>query len=468
MQENAALPVSKNPLGTEKIGKLILKFSVPAIISMLVNAIYNIVDQIFIGQGIGMLGIAATNIAFPLTTVCTAIGLLLGAGGAANFNLRLGAGKKEAASTMAGNAISLLAISGVAIAAVVLLFLQPMLRFFGATELVMPYATPYAAITAPGIPFLIFSTGAVTLIRADGSPNYAMASVLAGAVFNVIFDPIFLFVFGMGIEGIALATLLGQILSAGITLFYLMRRFRTAPLARRHLRPRAEYGKAICALGAGPCVNQLAMMIVQIALNNILKHYGALSPYGSEIPLAAVGAISKLTLLFLSLTIGIGQGCQPINSFNYGAGNYARVKQCLRTALIAASIISAATFLMFQLFPGQLMTIFGEDEPLYLEFAVRYLRIFMMMTFVNGIHPVVSNFFTSIGRAKMGILISMTRQILFLLPLLVLLPLVMGIDGVMVAGPIADGTAALLSFILVMREYRRMTALQAEAEAGHG
>ena len=460
---SAQLSAGANPLGTEKIATLIRKFSVPAIISMLVNAIYNMVDQVFIGHGIGMVGIAATNIAFPITTICTAAALLLGIGGASNFSLALGQGKKEKASFIAGNMLSLLVLVGVGILALVLLFLQPMLLFFGATETVLPLALPYTAIIAPGIPFLIFASGACILIRADGSPNYAMGCMLSGSIFNLIFDPIFLFGFDMGIAGIALATTLGQILSSVIALLYLLRRFHTVPLTRTHLVPRAAYAKMICALGMAACFNQLSMTVVQIAMNNVLRYYGAQSPYGADIPLAAVGAISKLNILFLSFTIGIAQGCQPIISFNYGARQYQRVKQTLKTALIAASAISVVAFAAFQLFPTQLMSVFGENDPLYLAFSVRYLRIYMLMTFVNGIQPVTANFFTSIGKARRGILISLTRQIIFLLPLILLLPVFFGIDGVMVAGPIADAAAALLSLVLIVQEVRSMTTLQQQA-----
>lgn len=459
------IPAGANPLGTDKISSLILKFSVPAVISMIVNAIYNMVDQVFIGHGIGMTGIAATNIAFPITTICTAAALLMGVGGASNFNLRLGEGKKDEASHIAGNTLSMMAIIGVSICALVLLFLDSMLVFFGATETVLPLALSYTAIIAPGIPFLIFSTGASNLIRADGSPTYAMGCIMAGAIFNLIFDPIFLFVFDMGIAGIALATTLGQILSCAIAVVYLVRRFHTVPLRATHLRPRARYVKAICALGMAACFNQLAMTVVQITLNNILRYYGAQSPYGSDIPLAAVGAISKLNILFMSFTIGIAQGCQPIISYNYGARQYQRAKATYKTALIASAIIATIAFAIFELFPSQLMSVFGENDPLYLEFSVRYFRIFMLMTFLNGIQPVSANFLTSIGKARRGILISLTRQILFLLPLLLILPLFFGIDGVMYAGPISDAAAALVSLLLIRSEMRNITGLEKQAAA---
>lgn len=449
-----------NPLGTERIGRLMLKFSVPAIVSFLVNAIYNIVDQIFIGQGIGTLGMAATNVAFPLNTIATALALLFGIGGASNFNLSQGRGEAEKAGRIAGNALSLGVLCGLGLMAVSLALLRPLLSAFGATEQVMPYAVSYTWIIAVGIPFQIFSTCAGNLIRADGSPAYSMVCMLAGAVFNVIFDPVFLFVFGMGIEGIALATTLGMMLSSGMALFYLLRRWRSVPMKRADFRPRLDMARVICSLGAASCFNQLAMTAVQVTMNNVLRHYGAASVYGSEIPLACVGAISKLNIIFMAFVIGIAQGCQPINGYNYGAKKYDRVKRTYKAAVLFATACACVAFGCFQLFPRQIMGIFGSGSEEYFRFAERYLRIYMLFTFLNGIQPVTSNFFTAIGKANMGFWMSLTRQVLILLPLLVLLPMWLGIDGVTYAGPIADGCAAVLAIVFVWREIRNMTRLE--------
>ncbi len=450
-----------NPLGTVKIATLVRQFAVPAVIAMLVNAVYNMVDQVFIGHAIGMVGIAATNVAFPITTISTAAALLLGVGGASHFNLRLGEGKNEEASHIAGNMLSMLALVGIALGGLVLLLLNHLLLAFGSTESVLALAMPYTAIIAPGVPFLIFATGACKIIQADGSPNYAMGVMLAGAIFNLIFDPVFLYLFNMGIEGIALATTLGQILSTILAVLYLLRRFHTVPLKRRHLVPKARVVGPICALGIAACFNQLAITVVQITLNNTLRYYGGMSQYGADIPLAAV--ISKLNTLLLAFTVGIAQGSQPIISFNYGARKFDRVQKAFRTSITACSAIAVVAFIVFELFPAQLMTIFGEDDPMYLAFAVRYLRVFMLASFLNGIQPISANFFTSIGKARRGILISLTRQIIFLLPLILLLPFFFGIDGVMFAGPVADGAAAVLSLLLIGIELRIMGRLPGAA-----
>ena len=446
---------AENPLGTAPVGGLIRKFAIPAIISMLVSAMYNIVDQIFIGQGVGMLGNAATNVAFPVTTIATALALLLGIGGASNYNLEMGAGREKKASGIAGTALSSLVISGVVLCVIVLLFLKPLLTLFGATKDVMPYAVDYTGITALGLPFYILSVGGNHVVRADRSPTYSMACVTAGAVINTILDPLFIFGFGWGIKGAAWATVIGQVVSGILVVVYFWK-FRKMYLEKSMLKPKFSYLKAVAALGLASCINQIAMALVQIVLNNILRYYGAASIYGSDIPIACVGVISKVNQVFMAICIGISQGCQPIWGFNYGAEKYSRVRQTYRYSVTACTIIATGFFLCFQLFPHQIVGIFGTGSDLYFQFAERYLKIYMFMTFANGIQPMSSGFFTSIGKAKLGVVMSLTRQVLFLLPLIVIFPLFMGIDGVMYAGPIADAAAFALAIIFARRELMKM------------
>ena len=449
------LSSGQNPLATEKITKLIAKFAVPAIVAGLVSALYNIVDQIFIGQGVGLLGNAATNVAFPLTTICTALSLLLGIGGAARFNLHLGAGEKEKAACVAGNAVTMILLAGVSLCAVVITFLQPLLVLFGASPDVLPYAKTYTSITAFGIPLLLLSSGGCQLIRADGSPTYSMLCMMSGAILNTILDPIFIFGFGMGMAGAAAATVIGQAVSAAMVVAYLLH-FKTVKLTRARLRLRADTVKSIVSLGAAPCFNQFAMVLVQITMNNSLRYYGGLSPYGSEIPLACVGVITKLNIVFMACTIGIAQGCQPIFGYNYGAGNLARVRKTFLTAAVIETVISSVSFILFQFFPRQIISIFGQGNEAYFAFATRYLRIYMFLVFLIGFQQLCSNFFTAIGKAKLGIMMSLTRQIIFLLPLILIFPIFMGIDGIMYAGPIADAAAVLLAAFFAVRELRKM------------
>lgn len=449
--EETNISQEQNPLGTAPVGGLIGKFAIPAIISMLVSALYNIVDQIFIGQGVGMLGNAATNVAFPVTTIATALALLLGIGGASNYNLEMGAGREKKASSIAGTALSTLVITGVILAVAVFLFLRPLLSLFGATTDVMPYAGDYLGITAVGLPFYALSIGGNHIVRADRSPTYSMTCVLTGAIINTILDPLFIFGFGWGIKGAAWATVIGQVVSGILVVIY-FGKFRKMYLEMSMLKPSSECLKAIISLGMASCINQIAMAIVQIVLNNILRYYGGLSVYGSDIPIACVGVISKVNQVFMAICIGISQGCQPIWGFNYGAKKYDRVRLAYRYSMIACTAIATVFFLCFQLFPHQIVSIFGTGSDLYFQFAERYLKIFMFMTFANGIQPMSSGFFTSIGKAKLGIVMSLTRQVLFLLPLIVVFSLIMGIDGVMYAGPIADAAALSLAILFARRE----------------
>lgn len=445
-----------NPLGFEKESKLLINFAIPCIISMLVNALYNIVDQIFIGRGIGMLGNAATNVAFPLSTTCTAISLLLGIGAASNFSLELGAGNNKKSAEYTANSLILVAIFGIGLFAITTVFLTPMLKFFGATADVLPYAAQYTRITAFGFPFLIANTAMSKLILADGSPKYSMHSMLAGAVINTVLDPLFIFVFNMGMTGAALATITGQIISFCISLRYMFH-FKHISLAKDCFRLKKPLFERILSLGASSCFNQIAMTVVQIVLNNTLSYYGALSRYGAEIPLACAGIITKVNMIFMAIVIGISQGTQPIIGFNYGAQKYGRVKKTYGLAVSAASIIAVIVFICFQVFPRQIIAVFGSGSEMYFAFAERYFRIYMFLTIVNGIQPVTANFFTSIGKPKLGIFMSLTRQIIFLLPLIIIFPIFMGIDGVMYAGPIADAAAAAVCIYFLIKEMRILT-----------
>ena len=462
MKKQTTAAQAENPLGTAPVGSLIAKFAIPAIISMLVSALYNIVDQIFIGQGVGMLGNAATNIAFPVTIISTAAALLLGIGSASNYNLEMGAGNVKKASSIAGTGLSSLVISGGILAVIVLLFLKPLLHFFGGTADVMPYAIDYMGITAVGLPFYVLSTGGNHLVRADRSPTYSMTCILAGAIINTILDPLFIFGFGWGIKGAAWATVIGQVVSGLLIIFYFAR-LRNMYLDRSMLIPKAHNLAAIFSLGMASCINQIAIAAVQIVMNNTLRHYGALSAYGSDIPIACAGIISKVNQVFMAICIGISQGSQPIWGFNYGAEKYSRVRQTYRYSVTLCTVIATVFFICFQFFPHQIVSIFGNGSDLYFQFAEKYLRIFMLMTFANGIQPMSAGFFTSMGKARLGVIMSLTRQVFFLLPLIVIFPFLFGIDGVMYAGPIADTSAFVLAVVFARRELGIMKAAEQTA-----
>lgn len=444
---------TNNPLGVQPVNRLLSQFAIPSIISMLVGSLYNIVDQFFIGQRVGELGNAATNIAFPLSTSCLALALLIGIGGSSAFNLAMGSGHEKRAVNIMGNAVVLLAGSGLVLSIITLLFLKPLLLFFGSPKAVLPYAMEYTKITAFGFPFLLLSTGGGHLIRADGRPRITMLCNLVGAVLNTILDALFVFGLNLGMSGAALATIIGQIVSGALAIGYLMHG-KTVTIRRENLRVKWENVTRIASLGMAPCSNQVAMMVVQIIMNQSLKHYGSHSIYGENIPIACAGIITKVNMIFMSFVIGLSQGLQPIASFNYGAGKKGRVKEAYIKAISIGAVLAVIAFFMFQFFPRQIISIFGDGSELYYQFAIRYFHVFLFFTFVNFMQPITSNFFTAIGKPKVGSFLALTRQILFLLPLILLFPLFLGIDGIMYAGPVADCLAAVVCFIMVYRELR--------------
>lgn len=444
-----------NPLGCMPVSRLIGRFAIPSIISMLVTSVYNITDQIFIGHVVGMYGNAATNVAFPIVTLTIAFAQLIGVGTASNFNISMGAQKEDDAKKYIGTGLTLIPIIGLLIMGIVLLCKTPILTLCGATDNVLPLAQLYVGITAFGIPFsLLFSAGSF-LIRADGSPAYSMTCTISGAILNVFLDWLFMFVFKWGIQGAAAATVIGQIVSTALCLVYFFR-FKNFKIKFNMLGLHPKYVLEIARLGISNFINQTIMMLVNIVMNNTLTHYGALSVYGEDIPLAVSGVVAKLNSILSSFTVGLAQGCTPILSFNMGAKHYARVKKTYKRALCVAMMIGITVFILFQTFPRQIVSIFGSGDELYFQFAERYMRVFLFTVCINGIQPLSVNYFTGIGNMHQGILLSLSRQGFFLLPLLLLLPILFGIDGALYAGPIADSLACTLSLILVFRNFRKL------------
>ena len=451
----------ENPLGTEPVGKQLRKFAVPSIISMLVMSLYNIVDQIFIGQCVGELGNAATNVAFPFTTLCIATALAFGIGGASGFNLNLGAGEKEKAPYFIGVSASMMFIIGVVLSVVGLTALKPLLLFFGSTDTVLPYAMEYTKYLALGFPFAIISSGGSHLVRADGSPKFSMACNLVGAIVNVILDYLFVMVFNWKMAGAAIATVIGQILASIMVIWYLIH-FKTIKLHGKHFVPQLKIVGRTVHLGMAQCLNQLAIMFVQVVMNKSLTYYGALSPYGADIPLACTGIVMKVNQVYFSICIGVAQGIQPIASFNRGAGKNDRVKKTYKLAVSCNTIISTIAFIIFQLFPRQIISIFGSGGPEYFRFSINFFRIFLFMTFLDGIQPITSTFCTVIGEPNKGTFLSLTRQVICFIPLMIVLPYIfhnfgyLGIDGMMYVAPISDFLAAVLSLIVIKKVFKKL------------
>lgn len=445
----------QEPLGEAPIGKLLARFAVPSIISMVVNALYNIVDQIFIGQGVGYQGNAATNVVFPLSVATLAAALLIGDGCAAYFSLKMGEGEPEEARRGLGSAMSLLLILCVVFLVGGQLLLDPVLRQMGATGQVLDYSLEYARIIALGFPFVLFSVGVNSSVRADGSPRYAMFSMLLGAAINTIVDPILIFGFGLGMTGAAAATIAGQIASALCMVFYLPR-FKSFRFSRADLRLDLRTALKVASLGVSSCITQMAVCVVVSVSNRMLVDYGVKSIYGADIPLAAFGIVMKVNQIANSVVIGIGVGSQPIVGYNYGARNYRRVLRTVITVLVVGTAVAATGWCAFQFFPQAIVRLFGNESELYERFAVRCFRVFLFAIPLSGVQINTGIFFQAIGKPVFAAALSLSRQILLLTPLFVILPRFWGLEGMLLAGPIADVLAFLAACGCLIPEALRL------------
>lgn len=378
-----AVPQTQSPFATEPIGRLIVKFAVPSVIALLVNSLYNIVDQIFIGWGVGYLGNGATNIVFPITIIALALSMMIGNGGAAYLSLKMGEGEVETAKKGVGNAVTLVTIVSILLAVIFLVWIDPILTLFGATDVLRPFALEYGFIIGAGLPFMMISAAINSMIRADGSPKYAMLSMVIGAIINVILDPVFIFVFQMGVKGAAIATIIGQVASFVVSVLY-MPHFKSVQLNKSSFAPCAKVSVNIVIFGLSSFITQFAITIVMALTNNLLAKYGAQSVYGAEIPLTATGIVMKVNQIMIAILLGIATGTQPIIGYNYGAKSYHRVKKALEISLIASEIVSVAAFLIFQFAPMSVVSLFGSEEGLYNEFAVKAFRIFLMLCPLTG------------------------------------------------------------------------------------
>lgn len=441
---------ARNPLGYESIKKLLFSLAIPSIIANLVSAFYNVVDQIFIGQKLGTLGNAATNIAFPITIICLSIGIMTGIGGAAGYNLMLGEKKKEEARKIVGTAYSSMVLLGIVLLVAIRFFLAPLLHIFGSTEAIYAYAYEYTAITTLGIPFFIFTIGANPIVRADGGALFSMLAIVFGAVVNTLLDPLFIFVLDMGIAGAAWATVIGQVSSALIFLFYIPR-FRYVRLAWKDGIPHWNGLKKIMNIGMASFIFQITNILIVVTLNNILGYYGAVSVYGKEIPIAVAGIVAKVNTIFFSVLFGLVAGAGPIFSFNYGAMQYKRVRKGLHLLLRYVFIMSVFFFLLFELGTQPILSIFGKEDSHYYQFAVPYMRIALSMICLTGLSASISTFFPAIGHAKLGTCLAVIKQILFVFPLLLLFPSLWGVEAV----SYALATAELFSFLVALLFLRK-------------
>lgn len=445
----------ENILGTEKIGKLLRKFAIPCIISMLVNSLYNIVDQIFIGWGVGYLGNGATNIVFPITMICLAFSLMIGDGTSAYLSLKLGEKKEKEATKGVGNGIFIGVIVSVILCSISLIFLPQILNIFGCTDALRPYALKYGGIIAIGIPFMMIGTSLNSIIRADGSPRYAMTTMVSGAILNTILDPIFIFVFKWGVEGAAIATIFSQFITFLINAIY-VRKFKSIKISKDLFKPEFKTIKKLLMLGISSFINQMSIVLVLAAENNLLVKYGSISKFGADIPITVLGIVMKISQILNSIIIGIAVGAQPIFGYNYGAKNYDRVKSTLKYVLGISTIISTIAFILFQTIPDKLIAIFGSGDDLYIEFACITFRTYLMLCICNGIQIPSGIFFQAIGKAQKSAVLSISRQVAFLIPAMVVFGAMFGLNGVLYSGPFADGLAFTLAGILLIYEVKHL------------
>ena len=458
------MEVEENILGKEKIGKLMRKFSIPCIISLLVNSLYNIVDQIFIGWGVGYLGNGATNIVFPLNMICLAFALMIGDGTSAYLSLKLGEKKKDEAKRGVANGILTSILISIVFFVVILALLPQLLNLFGCTEALRPYALDYGFIIAIGLPFMMVGTTLNSIIRADGSPKYSMVSMVSGALLNTILDPIFIFVFNMGVKGAAFATIVSQVLTFILNICYI-KRFKSVKLDKKDFKLNGKAVGKLLSLGISSFITQMSIVFVMAAENNMLKKCGANSEFGSEIPITVLGIVMKISQILNSIILGIAVGAQPIIGYNYGAGKNDRVKETLKKVLGLSIIVSTIAFILFQTIPDKLIAIFGSGDEKYIEFACLAFRTYLMLCIFNGVQIPSGIFFQAIGKSVISAILSVSRQIVLLIPAMIILGNIFGVHGVLSAGPIADGIAFVIALTLIIREVRKLGKKSQESQA---
>lgn len=458
------MEVEENILGKEKIGKLMRKFSIPCIISMLVNSLYNIVDQIFIGWGVGYLGNGATNIVFPLNMICLAFALMIGDGTSAYLSLKLGEKKKDEAKRGVANGILTSILISIVFFVVILALLPQLLNLFGCTEALRSYALDYGFIIATGLPFMMVGTTLNSIIRADGSPKYSMVSMVSGALLNTILDPIFIFVFNMGVKGAAIATIVSQVLTFILNICYI-KRFKSVKLDEKDFKLNGKAVGKLLSLGISSFITQMSIVFVMAVENNMLKKCGANSDFGSEIPITVLGIVMKISQILNSIILGIAVGAQPIIGYNYGAGKNDRVKETLKKVLGLSIIVSTIAFILFQTIPDKLIAIFGSGDEKYIEFACLAFRTYLMLCIFNGVQIPSGIFFQAIGKSVISAILSVSRQIVLLIPAMIILGNIFGVHGVLSAGPIADGIAFMIALILIIREVRKLGKRSQESQA---
>ena len=444
-------------LGEAPIGKLLLQYSVPAIIGMIVNALYNIVDRMFIGNipNIGSLAITGVGITMPIMTIILAFGMLIGIGATANISLNLGKGNRPTAEKLLGNAFTLSIIVGLAIAIVGTICANPILNLFGASENTLFYAKEYLNIILLGCTFNILSFSLNSTVRADGNPKMSSFTMVIGCGTNIILDYVFIFILNLGVKGAALATIISQAITFFIILYYYTGGNSNLKLKVENFKLKKHLVTMTFAIGIAPFATQIANSLVQVIANNALK------TYGSDLAIGAMTVISSLNIIFMMPIFGINQGCQPIIGFNYGAKKYERAKEAFKYATIAACVICIIGFISIQCFPTQIISLFNNDPELT-TLAIKGIRIYLLMMPVVGINIVATSYYQSIGKAKISMFVSLLRQVILLIPFTIILPKFIGLDGVWAAGACADSLSVIITLVLLKKEFKQLDKMQLE------
>lgn len=440
---------SQQVLGTESIGKLLLKYSVPAIIGMMVNALYNVVDRMFIGNipGVGPLAITGLGVTMPIMTIILAFGMLIGVGSATNISIKLGQKRKEEAESIIGNAISLSVIIGILITVIGILFSNSILKAFGASDATLVYAKAYISIILFGSVFNILGMMFNNIIRGDGNPKLSAIIMTVGCATNIVLDALFIFGFNMGIQGAAFATVISQAVTALWGISYYLRGKYNLKFRKSSLKLNKDIIKAICAIGSAPFAMQIAASMIQV-LNN-----QALSTYGGDLSIGAMATISSIAMIFLMPSFGLVQGMQPIVGFNYGAKNYDRAKKTFIISVLASTSFFVVGALVIQIAPQVLVGMFNKDAEL-MNITINGLRKYTLALPMIGISIVGTNYIQSTGRAKMAMVLSLLRQVIILIPMILILPKFLGLDGVWFAQPTADAISSILTAIVIFKEFR--------------
>lgn len=444
-------------LGEESVGRLLWKFSIPSIVGMLVNALYNIVDRIFVGRGVGVLGISAVSIASPIAHIIMAFGMLVGIGAAITVSIKLGEKNKEEAEHILGNAFTLLIVVSILVTVIGIIFVDPFLRLFGASEEVLPLTKQFITIILFGAVLQNIGVGLNNIIRSEGNPRISMYTMLIGAILNTIFNPLFIFVFHLGIRGSALATIVSQMVCSIWVFSHFMGKKSVLKFKVSNLKLNYYIVKQIFTIGMSFFLTQLAASVISIILNKSLQSYGG------DIAIAAMGIINSILMLIFMPIFGINQGSQPIIGYNYGAKNFHRVKKALKLCILAATVISTVGFIIVELFPRAIISVFSSNDVELINIGSTGIRIFLAMLPIIGFQIVSSSYFQVVGKAKISTFLSLSRQVIVLLPLLIILPNFFKLNGIWIAGPTADVLSSIVTGGFFFREIRNLADIEVEA-----